>query len=110
MISRNEENGKYRLYCDECGIRVSRWTFSGDDGLEFGRPEQILCEECHDRIWRNLRRGGCPRCYTQPCMHGRDCWINPFPRIMYLCHIGKRLEYYHSAVRDGMQLLEGVIA
>jgi len=98
-----------KLQCEECGYRVSRYTFMGEDGLEFGRPEQVLCEECHDLTWRNLRRQGCPSCHTQPCMHGSDCWINPFPQIMYLCHVGRRIGPFHPAIGEGIELLEATL-
>lgn len=54
------------------------------------RWEQYLCDECHDNIWKNLLDNACGVCYTHPCEKGRDCWVNPWPRIMYLCYVAPR--------------------
>lgn len=61
---------------------------------EFGEPidwntpwEQYLCQDCHGKIWKELLDNACGVCETEPCKRGRDCWINPWPRIMYLCYV-----------------------
>lgn len=82
------------MKCDNCGKRIKRIT--EDD---FGDPidpdmswEQYLCVDCYQRIWNDLMDECCPVCRDHPCYHGGECWINPWPRIMYLCYVAPRLE------------------
>lgn len=53
--------------------------------------EQYLCDICHAEIWESLLDWACNQCYNHPCEKGRDCWVNPFPRIMYLCYVAPRV-------------------
>ena len=81
------------LICERCNQQIVLLT---ED--ELGEPidwsikyEQYLCDECYEKIWDELMEDCCPRCNTHPCEKGRDCWINPFPHIMYLCYIAPRV-------------------
>lgn len=80
------------LKCEKCKSEIVR--LEEDD---FGNPldwktrwEQYLCDDCHDKIWRELFDGACGVCYTHPCEKGRECWVNPWPRIMYLCYVAPK--------------------
>jgi len=82
------------LKCENCKNEIER--LKEDD---FGMPidcnarwEQFLCDICHDAIWKNLLDNACGVCKTEPCKKGRDCWVNPFPRIMYLCYVAPRIK------------------
>jgi len=82
------------LICESCKKELVH--LKEDD---FGEPidvdgtcwEQYLCDICHAKIWKALLENACGECRTRPCEHGRDCWVNPFPRIMYLCYVAPRL-------------------
>ena len=87
MFRKSEEN--MTLICEDCKKELE--TIYQD---EFGEPvdpgmawEQYLCRGCYDKIWNVLMDNACPTCRTRPCERGRDCWVNPWPRIMYLCYV-----------------------
>ena len=70
------------LNANELGERIDRNT-----------PwEQYLCDKCYDEIWKILLDGACGVCATEPCKRGRDCWVNPWPHIMYLCYVAPRVD------------------
>lgn len=81
------------LICENCKAEIVK--LKEDD---FGEPiwntrwEQYLCEDCYDKIWKELLDNACPVCETHPCERGRECWVNPFPRIMYLCYVAPRVK------------------
>ena len=82
------------LKCENCKQEILR--LKEDD---FGEPvdwntrwEQYLCDVCHDKIWKDLLDNACGVCETEPCKRGRDCWVNPWPRIMYLCSVAPRVK------------------
>lgn len=89
----NIHRGNEQMKCDECHNELS-----DIDRTEFGDPmdhpstpwEQRLCDECYNRIWDEIMAGACPVCRTHPCERGRSCWVNPFPRLMYLCYVAPR--------------------
>lgn len=117
MITRTRTANDIRLrfYCDKCGWRISTREYPLDDGeSDPSNAEQHLCSECHDRIWSGLRKDCCPQCHTRPCERGGECWINPWPNIMYLCHVGERIGPYHPGLIRGLRLmdqyLEGVVS
>lgn len=80
------------LKCERCKQEILR--LKEDD---FGNPidwstqwEQYLCDVCCDEIWKSLLDNACGVCHNHPCEHGRDCWVNPWPKIMYLCYVAMR--------------------
>lgn len=80
------------LKCEQCKkeILVLEYDDFGDP-ISWNTPwEQYLCDTCYAEIWENLLADACPNCRTHPCEHGRDCWVNPWPRIMYLCYTAPR--------------------
>lgn len=82
------------LVCSDCKRPIKKLDESIDgDPIDWNTPwEQYLCDVCHDRIWKELFNDCCPRCENHPCERGGDCWINPWPRIMYLCYTGPRIK------------------
>jgi hypothetical protein len=76
------------LVCAECGKQLKK-----ADEDQLGDPidwdiayEQYLCEGCYDKIWDDLFRDKCPVCENHPCEKPTgECWVNPWPRIMYMC-------------------------
>jgi DNA-directed RNA polymerase subunit RPC12/RpoP len=94
--------------CENCKNEIEILT--EDD---FGEPidinnhwEQFLCTECHDKIWKELLDNACPQCRTKPCERGNDCWVNPFPRIMYLCYTAPRVK--NKVVTDPVRRLRAL--
>jgi hypothetical protein len=81
------------LICENCKKELvhRKEDFGEPIDVEGTRWEQYLCERCHAKIWKALLDGACPVCETHPCEKGRECWVNPFPRIMYLCYVAPRL-------------------
>jgi len=82
------------MKCEQCKNPIKELKEDAD-----GEPinpdipwEQYLCEICYDKIWDNLFNEHCPECRTHPCEHGGDCWINPWPHIMYLCYVAPRID------------------
>lgn len=120
MMVRVRTNTEVRLrfYCDKCGWRIGARVyapFGDDDGLlDPSKAEQHLCTVCYERIWHNLFKDCCPRCHSEPCEHGGECWINPWPNIMYLCHVAERIGPFHPGLMQGLRLmdeyLEGVVS
>jgi len=102
-----------RFYCDECGWRISAKD-EDDVGMDPSKAEQHLCENCYDRIWHGLFKDCCPQCRSEPCQRGGECWINPWPNIMNLCHVAERIGPYHPGLLRGLRLmdeyLEGVVS
>jgi len=85
------------LICERCKkpIKELKEDFEGQP-IDKATPwEQYLCEKCYEQIWNNLMDDCCPICRTEPCKRGRDCWINPWPHIMYLCYVAPRVETIH---------------
>lgn len=80
------------LKCERCKKEIR--VLDEDD---FGEPvwntfwEQYLCDDCYNKIWDGLLSNACGVCNTEPCKRGRECWVNPFPRIMYLCYVAPRV-------------------
>ena len=114
MIALSPETGKLRVYCDECGWRISRRYYSilegeidpEDGGLDPRRAEQHLCPDCQDKIWNQTVRVHCHTdCRNKPCVHG-ECWVNPWPNLMYLCFVGKRIGAFHPNIGQGIESLE----
>lgn len=78
------------LICERCKKPIK------SEAIDRGIPwEQYLCKECYEQIWDDLMEEHCPECRTHPCEHGGECWINPWPHIMYLCYIAPRVETIH---------------
>jgi hypothetical protein len=82
------------LSCENCKKEIE--VLKEDD---FGEPvdwntpwEQYLCDVCHGKIWDELLKSACSVCETEPCKRGRDCWVNTWPRIMYLCYVALRVK------------------
>ena len=87
QISRSE------LICSRCNQPIVKLS-EGINGepIDWNIPwEQYLCDECFDKIWDNLFDECCTQCRNHPCERGGDCWINPFPQIMYLCYVAPRV-------------------
>ncbi len=109
---------KYRTYCDKCGWRISSIEYSElegylpveEGGLDPRRAEQHLCLRCYHKIMRNVVFSHCHTdCRTQPCSRGDECWVNPWPHIMYLCFTSKRIGSFHPNVRPAMDLIFGAV-
>ncbi len=82
------------LSCENCKkeIEVLKEDDSGEP-IDWNTPwEQYLCDVCHSKIWDELFKSACGVCETEPCKRGCDCWVNPWPRIMYLCYVAPRVE------------------
>ncbi len=105
------------LVCDRCGhsikllLRDPLWGDEIDWNTDW---EQYLCDECEEAIWQDLFDECCPRCETHPCERGGDCWINPWPRLMYLCYVAPKTAYPRGTDRwfkridtDGLLFSEG---
>ena len=106
-----------RLFCDECGWRLRTIYYSElegelpveEGGLDPRHAEQHLCRRCYGLIWKRTVGYHCHTdCRTQPCKRGDDCWVNPWPSIMYLCFVAKRQGAFHPNVGPGMALLEAL--
>lgn len=81
-----------QLICERCKQPIQKLKEDINGPINWDTPwEQYLCEECYEKIWNNLIDDCCPRCRTHPCEHGRDCWINPWPQIMYLCYVAPKV-------------------
>lgn len=83
--------------CERCKkpIKELKEDFEGQPIDKDVPWEQYLCEECYEQIWNNFMDDCCPICRTEPCKRGGDCWINPWPHIMYLCYVAHRVETIH---------------
>jgi len=81
------------LICERCKQPIRKLDKNEfGDSIDWHTPfEQFLCDECCEKIWDELMDDCCPRCNTHPCEKNRDCWINPFPHIMYLCYVAPRI-------------------
>ena len=82
-----------KLICGSCKQPIIM-LFEDEDGepVDWNTSwEQYLCDECYHRIWDEKIESGCKVCYNQPCERGRDCWVNPWPDIMYLCYVAPRV-------------------
>ncbi len=67
------------------------------DEIDCNTPwEQYLCDVCYDKIWKELLDSACGVCNTHPCERGRECWVNPWPKIMYLCYVGHRKDHKNN--------------
>jgi len=81
------------LMCGNCKkeITILKEDDSGEP-IDWKTPwEQYLCDVCHSKIWDELLKSACGVCETEPCKRGGDCWVNPWPRIMYLCYVAPRV-------------------
>lgn len=88
------------LRCEKCKCQIKKLDVN-DFGelIDWGtRWEQYLCTVCHEEIWNNILAGACGVCETEPCKKGRDCWVNPWPRIMYLCYVAPRREVWDETL------------
>ncbi len=82
------------LICGRCkkSIKYLKENIAGEP-IDPDIPwDQYLCEQCFGEIWDNLFKEHCPECRAHLCEHGRECWINPWPHIMYLCYVAPRVE------------------
>lgn len=86
------------LKCENCKKEISILNEDDfGDKIDWSTPwEQYLCDVCHSKIWDDLLDNACPVCETKPCKKGRDCWVNPFPRIMYLCYVAPRVNAHET--------------
>lgn len=104
------------MKCDECHNELTDidQTEFGDTIDKSTHWEQRLCDECYNRIWSEIMGGACPVCRTHPCERGRECWVNPWPRLMYLCyvaprkHVGSRKQTISSATESFISVV-GVV-
>lgn len=90
------------LKCEICKkeIKVLKEDEMGDR-IDWNTPwEQYLCDECYAKIWTGLLDNACGVCNTEPCKTGRDCWVNPWPRIMYLCYVAPKIDAQASVKRE----------
>ena len=85
------------MKCEKCGCEIGDLVDADEydeeelaDLMNHTQWEQYLCEGCHQAIWDDKLKAGCEVCETRPCEKGRDCWVNPWPDIMFLCYVGKR--------------------
>ena len=87
--------------CEKCNgeIVILKETDFGDP-IDFENTpwEQYLCEDCYDRIWKQLKDDLCPQCRNQPCMKGRDCWINPWPYQPWIEHHDHHHHVYPQSI------------
>jgi hypothetical protein len=106
-----------RVYCDECGWRLSL-HYKDEMGDDFGpgdddylhpmKAEQHLCPICFNRIMKRAVRSHCHTdCRTKPCERGHDCWVNPFPQLMYLHYVSQRVGNFHPHVPRLLELTFG---
>ncbi len=82
------------LKCERCNqkIQIIDVDLMGEK-IDWNTPwEQYLCEDCYQGIWKDLLDNACGVCETEPCKRGRECWVNPWPRIMYLCYVAPRIK------------------
>ncbi|MHA1962634.1 MAG: hypothetical protein ACW99U_20780 [Candidatus Thorarchaeota archaeon] len=86
--------------CQQCGAELDTIDDLGEEIDTTVPYEQYLCSPCHDKIWDALFEELCPQCRTHPCERGRDCWINPWPNIMYLCCVAERKVIVESGPID----------
>lgn len=109
-----------RLYCDECGWRLSL-RCKDEMGDEFGpgdecylhpmRAEQHLCPQCYNRIMKRVVRSHCHTdCMTRRCERGIDCWVNPWPQIMYLHYVAQRVGSFHPMTPTNVEMTFGSVA
>lgn len=79
--------------CENCKAPIQQITETEmGDPIDPNTPwEQYLCEDCYDEIWELLLENACGVCRTEQCLRGRECWVNPFPRIMYLCYVAPKV-------------------
>ena len=78
------------LTCERCKKPIK------SEAIDRSVPwEQYLCSECYKQIWNDLMEEHCPECRTRPCERGGECWINPWPNIMYLCYVAPKAEDVH---------------
>lgn len=91
-LQQKHRREQHKIYCESCKHEIKQ-LFSNDfgDKINWHTPwEQYLCDVCHDNIWKDLLDNACGVCHTHPCERGGDCWINPWPQIMYLCYVAPR--------------------
>ncbi len=93
------------LKCENCKHEIKKLK-EDDFGEEIDwntHWEQYLCDDCYAKIWESLLDWACSQCYNHPCEKGRDCWVNPFPRIMYLCYVAPRMDA-QTLVKRGIEV------
>lgn len=83
------------MRCEKCKseiVTLIEDPLTGEPLDPLTRWEQHLCDDCYDAIWKQLTDEHCPECRAKPCGKGRECWINPWPQIMYLCYIAPKTQ------------------
>jgi len=92
MNRTSDQGNDMFLTCDNCKEPIED-TDREDNPYDTNCPwEQHLCEDCYLEIWNDLFKEKCSICENKPCEHGRDCWINPWPQIMYLCYVAPKIK------------------